>query len=92
MPRKKHSVEQIIHKLREAEVLLSQGKAVAEVCRSLGVTEQTYYRWRKEYGGLRMEQARRLKQLEQENTRLRRAVADLTLDKQILLEAAPGNS
>jgi transposase-like protein len=92
MPRKKHSVEQIIHKLREAEVLLSQGRAVAEVCRSLGITEQTYYRWRKEYGGLRMEQARRLKQLEQENTRLRRAVADLTLDKQILLEAARGNS
>lgn len=92
MPRKKHSVEQIIHKLREAEVLLSQGKAVAEVCRSLGITEQTYYRWRKEYGGLRMEQARRLKQLEQENTRLRRAVADLTLDKQILQEAARGNS
>lgn len=92
MPRKKHSVEQVIHKLREAEVLLSQGKAVAEVCRSLEVTEQTYYRWRKEYGGLRMEQARRLKQLEQENTRLRRAVADLTLDKQILLEAARGNS
>ncbi len=92
MPRKKHSVEQIIHKLREAEVLLSQGKVVAEACRSLGITEQTYYRWRKEYGGLRMEQARRLKQLEQENTRLRRAVADLTLDKQILLEAARGNS
>jgi transposase-like protein len=92
MPRKKHSVEQIIHKLREAEVLLSQGRVVAEVCRSLGITEQTYYRWRKEYGGLRMEQARRLKQLEQENTRLRRAVADLTLDKQILLEAARGNS
>ena len=65
---------------------------MAEVCRSLGITEQTYYRWRKEYGGLRMEQARRLKQLEQENTRLRRAVADLTLDKQILLEAAKGNS
>lgn len=92
MPRKNHSVEQIIHKLREAEVLLSQAKAVAEVCRSLGITEQTYYRWRKEYGGLRMEQARRLKQLEQENTRLRRAVADLTLDKQILQEAARGNS
>jgi putative transposase len=92
MPRKKHSVEQVIHKLREAEGLLSQGRAVAEVCRSLGITEQTYYRWRKEYGGLRMEQARRLKQLEQENTRLRRAVADLTLDKQILLEAARGNS
>lgn len=92
MPRKKHSVEQVIHKLREAEVQLSQGRSVAEVCRSLGITEQTYYRWRKEYGGLRMEQARRLKQLEQENTRLRRAVADLTLDKQILLEAARGNS
>jgi transposase-like protein len=92
MPRKKYSVEQIIHKLREAEVLLSQGKAVAEVCRALGVTEQTYYRWRREFGSLRMEQARRLKQLEQENTRLRRAVADLTLDKQILLEAARGNS
>jgi len=92
MAKKKHCVEQIIHKLREAEVLLSQGKPVAEVCRSLGITEQTYYRWRKEYGGLRMEQARRLKQIEQENARLRRAVADLTLDKQILLEAARGNS
>ncbi len=92
MPKKKHSVEQIIHKLREAEVLLSQGRTVAEVCRSLGVTEQTYYRWRKEYGGLRMEQARRLKQLEQENTCLRRAVDELTLDKQTSLEAARGNS
>ena len=92
MPRKKHSVEQIIHKLREAEVLLSQGKAVAEVCRALGVTEQTYYRWRKEYGGLKMDQAKRLKQLEQENARLRRAIADLTLDKLILQEAARGNS
>ena len=92
MSKKKHSVEQIIHKLREAEVLPSQGKAVAEVCRALGVTEQTYYRWRKEYGGLRLEQARWLKQLEQEKARLRRAVADLTLDKQILLEAARGNS
>ncbi len=71
MPKKKHAVDQIIHKLREAEVLLSQGRTVAEVCRSLGINEQTYYRWRKEYGGLRMEQARRLKQLEQENTRLR---------------------
>ncbi len=92
MPRKKHSVEQIIHKLREAEVLLSQGKAVAEVCRSLGITEQTYYRWRKEYGGLKMVQVKRLKELEVENSRLRKAVADLTLDKQILLEAARGNS
>lgn len=92
MPRKKHSVEQIIHKLREAEVALSQGSSVGEVCRSLGVTEQTYYRWRKEYGGLKMDQAKRLKQLEQENARLRRAIADLTLDKLILQEAARGNS
>ncbi len=92
MPKKKHSVEQIIHELREAEVLLSQGKAVAEVCRSLGITEQTYYRWRKEYGGLKMVQVKRLKELEVENSRLRKAVADLTLDKQILLEAARGNS
>ena len=92
MARKKHPIEQIIHKLREAEVLLSQGNRVAEVCRSLGVTEQTYYRWRKEYGGLKMDQARRLKQLEVENSRLRKAVADLTLDKQILQETARGNS
>jgi transposase-like protein len=92
MPKKKHAVEQIIHKLREAEVLLSQGKAVAEVGRSLGITEQTYYRWRKEYGGLKMVQVKRLKELEVENSRLRKAVADLTLDKQILLEAARGNS
>jgi putative transposase len=92
MAKKKHSTEQIISKLREAEVGLSQGGTVAEVCRCLGVTEQTYYRWRKEYGGLRIDQAKRLKQLEQENARLRRAVADLTLDKQILQEAARGNS
>ncbi len=92
MPKKKHSVEQIIHKLREAEVLLSQGKAVAEVGRSLGITEQTYYRWRKQYGGVKMVQVKRLKELEVENSRLRKAVADLTLDKQILLEAARGNS
>ena len=84
MVKRKHSVEQIIGQLREAEVELAQGRSVAEVCRSLGVTEQTYYRWRKEYGGLKMDQAKRLKVLEQENTRLRRAVADLTLDKQIL--------
>lgn len=92
MPKKKHAVEQIIHKLREAEVLLSQGKAVAEVGRSLGITEQTYYRWRKQYGGVKMVQVKRLKELEVENSRLRKAVADLTLDKQILLEAARGNS
>jgi putative transposase len=91
MVKRKHSIEQIIGKLREAEVELAQGRSVAEVCRSLGVTEQTYYRWRKEYGGLKMDQAKRLKVLEQENTRLRRAVADLTLDKQILQEVTRGN-
>ena len=89
---KKHSVEQIISKLRQAGVELSQGRTMGEVCRSLGVTEQTYYRWRKEYGGLKMNQAKRLKELEQENTQLRKAVADLTLDKLILKEAARGNS
>ena len=91
MVKRKHSVEQIIGQLREAEVELAQGRSVAEVCRSLGVTEQTYYRWRKEYGGLKMDQAKRLKVLEQENTRLRRAVADLALDKQILQEVTRGN-
>jgi len=91
MVKRKHSVEQIIGQLREAEVELAQGRSVAEVCRSLEVTEQTYYRWRKEYGGLKMDQAKRLKVLEQENTRLRRAVADLTLDKQILQEVTRGN-
>ena len=91
MVKRKHSIEQIIGKLRETEVELAQGRSVAEACRSLGVTEQTYYRWRKEYGGLKMDQAKRLKVLEQENTRLRRAVADLTLDKQILQEVTRGN-
>ena len=91
MPKKRHTVEQIIGKLREAEVQLAPGTTVAEVCRSLGVTKQTYYRWRKEYGGLKLDQARRLKDLERENARLRQAVADLTLDKQILKEAAEGN-
>ena len=91
MVKRKHSIEQIIGQLREAEVELAQGRSVAEVCRSLGVPEQTYYRWRKEYGGLKMDQAKRLKVLEQENTRLRRAVADLTLDKQILQEVTRGN-
>ena len=79
MKRKRYSVEQIIGKLREAEVLLSQGRTVKEVSRGLGVTEQTYYRWRKEYGGLKVSQARRLKELERENSRLKKAVADLTL-------------
>ena len=91
MAKKNHSVEQIIGKLREAEVRLGQGETVAQVCRSLGVTEQTYYRWRKLYGGLKVDQAKRLKDLERENARLRQAVADLTLDKQILKEAASGN-
>jgi putative transposase len=91
MARKRFSAEQIIIKLREAEVLLAQGQKVKQVCRSLGVTEQTYYRWRKEYGGLKVSQAKRLKELERENGRLRRAVSDLTLDKLILKEALEGN-
>jgi transposase-like protein len=91
MPRKRFSVEQIIHHLREADVLLAQGQTVGHVCRRIGVSEQSYYRWRKEYGGLKVEQVRRLKELEQENARLKRAVADLTLDKLILQEAAEGN-
>ena len=91
MPRKRFSVEQIIHHLREADVLLAQGQTVGEVCRRIGVSEQSYYRWRKEYGGLKVEQVRRLKELEQENARLKRAVADLKLDKLILQEAAEGN-
>ena len=91
MPRKRHTPEQIISKLREAEVGLAGGQTVPEVCRVLGVAEQTYYRWRKEYGGLKVEQARRFKELERGNLRLRRAIADLTLDKLILKEAAAGN-
>ena len=91
MSRKRFSIEQIINHLREAEVLLSQGQTVGEICRWIGVSEQSYYRWRREYGGLKVDQARRLKELEQENTRLKRAVADLTLDKLILKEAAEGN-
>jgi len=91
MARKHHKPEEIIGKLREAEVLIAQGRSVAEAARAIGVTEQSYYRWRKEYGGLKMDQARRLKELERENGRLRKAVADLTLDKLILAEAARGN-
>lgn len=91
MSRKRFSVEQIINHLREAEVLLAQGKTVGEICRRIGVSEQSYYRWRREYGGLKVDQARRLKELEAENGRLKRAVADLTLDKLILKEAAEGN-
>ena len=91
MAKKNHTVEQIIGKLREAEVRLSQGETVGHVSRSLSITEQTYYRWRKEYGGLKVNQAKRLKELERENGRLRQAVADLTLDKLILKEASSGN-
>jgi len=91
MPRLRHTVEQILAKLREAEVALSKGQSVAHVCRALGITEQTYYRWRNEYGGLKVDQVKRLKDLERENTRLKRVVADLTLDKLILKEAAEGN-
>jgi putative transposase len=91
MSRKRFTPEQIIGKLREAEVSLAQGQTTGQVCRSLGIAEQTFYRWRREYGGLKVEQAKRLKALEQENARLRRAVADLTLDKLILQEAVRGN-
>ena len=91
MPRRKYTPEEVIGKLREAEVGLAQGRPVAEVCRQIGVTEQTFYRWRREYGGLRIDQVRRLKQVETENARLRRAVSDLTLDNQILKEAVRGN-
>ena len=91
MPKKRFTVEQIINHLREADVLLAQGETVGGVCRRIGVSEQSYYRWRREYGGLKVDQARRLKALEAENARLRRAVADLTLDKLILKEAAEGN-
>ena len=91
MARKRHTPEQVIDNLREAEVALAQGSTVAEASRQIGVREQTLYRWRNEYGGLRIDQVKRLKQLETENTRLKRAVADLTLDNQILKEAAEGN-
>ena len=87
MAKKTFSAEDIINKLREAEVLISQGKTVAEVCKAIGVTDQTYYRWKKEYGGMRTDQAKRLKELERENARLRKVVADLTLDMEILKEA-----
>ncbi len=91
MGRKTFTSEQIIGKLREAEILLSQGDSVGAASRKLGVTEQTYYRWRKEYGGMRVDQARRLKDLEKENTRLKKLVADISLDNAILKEASKGN-
>ena len=91
MGQKRYKAEEIIGLLRQAEVLLSQGQQVGTVCRSLGISEQTYYRWRNEYGGMKVAQAKRLKDLEKENGRLKRAVAELTLDKQILQEAVAGN-
>lgn len=91
MPRKRFTVEQIIQKLREAEVELARGKTIGLVCKQLGITDQTYYRWRKEYGGIRTDQAKRLKDLEKENARLKRLLADAELDKAILKEAASGN-
>ena len=90
MARKRHSPEQIIGYLREAEVLLSKGSTVPQICRKIGIAEQTYYRWRKEYGSLSVDQARRLKEMEKENIRLKKLVADLSLDKAILKEAAEG--
>lgn len=91
MPRKRYTAEQIIRHLRQAEVLSSQHKSVLEICREIGVSENTYYRWRKVYGGMGVDQARRLKELERENSRLKTAVADLTLDNLILKEASGGN-
>ena len=91
MSRKRFSAEQIIGLLREAEVRLSQGKTVGQACREMGITEQTYYRWRKEYGGMKTVQVKRLKDLEKENSHLKKAVAELTVDKLILKEALEGN-
>ncbi len=91
MAKKGYTPEQIINKLREAEVLISQGATAGEASRKIGVTEQTYYRWRKEYGGMRVEQAKRLKEIEKENARLKKLVADISLDNAILKEAARGN-
>jgi putative transposase len=91
MPKKTFTPEQVVAKLRQIEVLMSQGKTVPQACKEVGIVEQTYYRWRKEYGGLQLEQARKLKDLQKENSQLRRAVADLTLEKQILKDIAEGN-
>lgn len=91
MSKKKFTAEQIIANLHEAEVLQNQGKTIAEAVRQIGISEMTYYKWRKEYGGLRVDQAKRLKELEQENQKLRKVVADLSIDNAILKEAARGN-
>ena len=89
--KKKYGAEQIIGLLRQCDVMLAQGKSLIEVCRELGISDATYYKWRKAYGGMKVDQAKRLKELERENIRLKRAIADLTLDKLILKEAAEGN-
>jgi putative transposase len=91
MPKKRYTPEEIVAKLRQVDVVVSQGQNIADAIRQIGVSEVTYYRWRQEYGGLKADQVKRLKELEQENSRLRRAVSDLTLDKLILQEAARGN-
>ena len=91
MPKKRYTPEEIVAKLRQVDVLVSQGQNIADAIRAIGVSEVTYYRWRQEYGGLKADQVKRLKELEQENSRLRRAVSDLTVDKLILQEAARGN-
>jgi putative transposase len=91
MPKKTFTPEQIVGKLRQIEVLIGQGKKVPLACREAGIVEQTFYRWRKEYGGLQVEQARKLKELQKENTQLRRAIADLTVEKQVLKDIAAGN-
>jgi putative transposase len=91
MPKKRFSAEQIVILLRQIEVLISQGKSAPIACRDAGISQQSYYRWRKEYGGLELDQARRMKDLEKENVRLKRLVADLSLDKQVLKDIASGN-
>ena len=91
MPRRRYKPEEIVAKLRQVDVLVSQGQSIADAIRQIGVSEVTYYRWRQEFGGLKIEQVKRLKDLEVENGRLRKAISDLTLDKQILQEAARGN-
>jgi putative transposase len=91
MSKKKHTAEEIVTKLREAEVLLAKGQSIAEACRQLGISDQTYYKWRREYGGLQVDQAKRFKQMEQENSRLRKLVADLSMDNAILKEASRKN-
>jgi len=90
MGRKRYQPEQIVGYLREAEILLAKGNTIGEVCRKIGITEQTYYRWRRDYGSLSVDQAKRLKEMEKENTRLKKLVADLSLDKAILKEVAEG--